>query len=164
MLAYTQVSALTIKKIRSHFQYINNFEGYKIVSNQSEPIASDEEDSGDGSLSYRAFIKNDSLLKVFETSYTASHKHTTEFYFWQDSLFFVFSKVQRAAYDSLTTSLNFNSLETVAESRIYINKLQIVKRTDTGDKDYFYEPHKRPGDFCLFPDDLRTYFEPYLNR
>lgn len=150
-----------INQIRARFQTINNATDYKILTVSTEQYY---EITGiylyPSVESYEAigYVKNKKVYKIVELGYTASQKMTTEYYFWDNLLIFIYCKTEIASYDSISTSLDFNKLTTIAETRLYIRSSKLIKRFDTGSETYYFEPGKKVGNVVNSPDKLKKWF------
>jgi len=147
-----------INQIRARFQTINNTKDYKILNVDAEKYTEITGVYIDGGMEAKGFVKNNKVYKIIEVGFSAANKITIEYYFWDNLPIFIYSKTEMASYDSISTTMDFNKLTTVSETRLYIRGSKLIKRMDTGSETYFYEFDKKVGNVISSPDKLKKWF------
>jgi len=147
-----------INQIRARFQIINNATDYKILSLTSDKYAEITGVYADGGIEAKGYIKNKKVFKIIETGFASFTKQTIEYYFWDNQLIFIYAKTEKAAYDSVSTALDFNQLTTISETRFYVKNSKLIKRVDHGLEEYNLEPGKLVGSLVTSPDKLKKWF------
>ena len=159
--SFAQKDNPQINQIRARFKTINNATDYKILTVNSDKYSEitgiylDDIGAGNEAIGY---VKNKKVYKIVEIGYSSSNKFTTEYYFWDNLLIFIYSKTEMATYDSISTSLDFNKLTSIAETRLYIRSSKLIRRSDTGLELYYFEPGKKVGSLVSSPDKLKKWF------
>lgn len=135
--AYGQKNDAYIKEVRTKFNKINAAKDFQIVKVDGELYGNLTGVYPDGGGDAVGYVKKNRVYKIVETVYTASGKHVMEYYFWDNRLIFVYQQVQTAAFDTVSTSLDFTKLSTLSESRLYVRNSTLIKRLDSGAKEYY---------------------------
>ena len=120
-----------IKDIQSKFRSINQDTTYTILTLDNEAFLEQMTDGGGQLIGY---FKGDTIYKIHERVGLSYCILTTEYYFWNRQLIFVFEKEDAFPYvDSLAT-LDYTKTETIFEGRYYFDQSKLIDAGTTGQK------------------------------
>ena len=118
-----------IKKIRKDFKDINADTTLKKISLEGEEFLDDVPDGG-GELT--GFFKGDSIVKIAEWIGLSYGNRTTEFYYKEDKLFFIFEKFE--SFVEKNGELDHGKVKTSFEGRYYFYNDKLVEQKISGKK------------------------------
>jgi hypothetical protein len=127
-----------IQDIREKFQSINRDKNYTVLTLNNEEFL-EQMTEGGGQLT--GYFKGDSIYKIHERIGLSYCVLTTEYYFRNEHLIFVFEKEDVFPYiDSLAT-FDYTRTENTFEGRYYFDKDTLIETKIKGEK--------------LIPDELK---------
>jgi len=130
-----QVESESIEKIREHFKWINEQDDFVVSTLNNEDFLDHATDNG---ALLQGFYKNDTLYKIVEVVGLSSVIMTTEYYFWNNQLIFVYDtekQFKEMVDDSGNfTGLDYSTTELKYESRQYYENENVIKRLKNGDR------------------------------
>ena len=131
--SYSQDKELIIKDIRTKFKEINAYENYQKIVLDNEDFMEQMTDGG-GQLT--AYLKNDSICKIYERIGLSFGVHTTEYYYRNEKLFFAYciEETFEEINDSIDGFIGFDytKLNTTFEGRYYFYNDSILDVKHTG--------------------------------
>lgn len=117
-----------IEEIREHFKWINEQDDFVVSELNSEDFL---DHTPDGGALLQGFYKNDVLYKIVEVIGVSYANLTTEYYFWDNKLIFVYDteKHFKEIFDSSGNfiELDFTTTELKYESRRYFENENEIK-------------------------------------
>ena len=132
--SYGQTEKESIKLIRSHFTWINNQTDYNTEELNNIEFLNFSPDNG---ALLKGFYKKDNLYKIVETVGLSYALITTEYYLWDNQLFFVYhtEKEYKEIYDSKGNFINmdYTSTDLKYESRHYFVNNKEIRKIVNGD-------------------------------
>jgi hypothetical protein len=131
--SFSQEKDLIIKDIRAKFKEINDYNNYqKIVLDNKDLM----EQMTDGGGQLTAYLKNDSICKIYEWIGLSFGVHKTEYYYWDEKLFFAYciEETFEEIKDSIDGLIGFDytKLNTTFEGRYYFYNDSILDVKHTG--------------------------------
>ena len=130
-----QDDAETIEKIREHFKWINEQDDFVVSVLNNEDFLDHAPDNG---ALLKGFYKNEFLYKIVEVIGLSSVILTTEYYFWDNQLIFVYDteKHFKEIFDSFGNfiELDYSATDLKYESRRYFVTDKEIKRIDMGNR------------------------------
>ena len=110
--------------IRRMYEQINVYKNYKIVTiDNSEEFLGHNTDNG-GEL--KGYFKGDSLKKVVVWVGLSNKVIQNEYYYNNDTLFFVFSTESNYRFNDSTQSFDYSKLDIIFKGRYYYRKEQLI--------------------------------------
>lgn len=133
LISFSQEKDLIIKDIRAKFKEINDFKNYQKIVLDNEKFIGQMTDGG-GQLT--AYLKNDSICKIYEWIGLSFGVHKTEYYYWNEKLFFAYciEETFEEINDSIDGFIGFDytKLNKTFEGRYYFFKDSILDVKHTG--------------------------------
>ena len=124
---------ITTEEIRSKFKYINSQKDYQTLF----LVNDDYVEHIDMGLSAKAYFRKDTLYKIIEKTYFNHYNSTTEYYYWENELFFVFTSENRYDVlldkDSSFLEFNYEKQYNSYTARLYFDKKKEIKRIEKGE-------------------------------
>jgi len=122
-----------IEEIRTQFNYINSQKEYQTFFLENN----DYIDHVDMGITATAFFKNDTLFKVIEKAYFNYYNSTTEYYYWDNELFFVYTVENNYEVildeDSSFLEFNYDKQYESFTGRYYYENGKEIKRIEKGE-------------------------------
>ena len=124
-----------IKQIREQFKFINNQTDYVTIELNNEDFLDFSPDNG---ALLKGFYKNDTLYKIVESVGLSFAQITTEYYLWDNQLFFAyhFEKEYPEIYDNSgdIIGLDYTSPQLKYESRYYYANEKEIRQLEKGER------------------------------
>ena len=132
---FAQTEKETIETIRTHYKWINSSKDFTIVTLENTDFMEHTTDNG-GEL--KGYFKEDTIYKLVETIGLSNGIYITEYYLWEDKLFFVFYREQ-AFKEVLDKHGNFMELDysstiTKFEERFYFDNDKEIRHLEKGER------------------------------
>ncbi len=124
---YSQNIENSIQEIRKHFKWINNQKLEKF-SLENEEFTDDIASEGSG---LDIYFKNDTTYKLVQSDITSTNVFTTEYYVYNDKLFFVFYKEEAFTRNPNTFEIDGSKVD--FEERTYFDKDSIIRHLTKGE-------------------------------
>jgi hypothetical protein len=120
-----------IKLIRKKFQQINSDTTLRKVTLESEEFLEETPDNG-GELT--GYYENRKIKKIYEWIGLSNGISTSEFYFDNEQLIFVFEKFDSFLFDDKKGEFDLSKTKTIFEGRFYFNNKKLFSKSTKGDK------------------------------
>lgn len=118
-----------IQDIREKFQQINQISDYQIILLENEEFLDPMPDGG-GEL--KGYFRGDTLNKVYQRIGLSYGVQTTEYYFWDGQLIFVFKFEDAFGFDAELGVIDYDQVERTFEGRYYFAQWQLIKVLEKG--------------------------------
>lgn len=139
---FTQQKADIIKEIKVEFQKINGNKTLRKVTLENEAFLENMTDGG-GELT--GYFGKGEIKKVRQWVGLSNGNETTEFYFKNGQLIFVYEKFDSFVFSPQKEQLDRTKTETTFEGRYYFNKNKLIDYRTTG--------HNRFEDDTINPEE-----------
>lgn len=140
---FTQAKSDIIKGIQVEFKNINADNGLKKVTLENEEFLENMTDGG-GELT--GYFKKGQIKRVRQWVGLSNGNETTEFYFKNGHLIFVYEKFASFIFDPKTEQFDHTKTETTFEGRYYFHNNKLIDYRPTG--------HNRFEDDTIDPEKI----------
>jgi hypothetical protein len=127
-IVYSQKTDSRILKIRKHFSQINNQKTYSVIRLENQDFVDIQTDGGAVAKSY---FLDSMLYKISINIGVSMQEYRVDYYFWKDSLFFVYARIMQYTMNS-DGSVDYNKKKNVYEGRFYYDKNLLIKKIEKG--------------------------------
>lgn len=124
-----QAQTDAIQDIRTKFATINQMEFQEVLTLENEQFLAQIPDGG-GQLT--AYYQDGQMYKLVEWIGLSMGQRVTEYYFWEEDLFFVFQLEKGFGFDEEAGAIDYDQLEEVFTGRYYLRDGQIIKILQKG--------------------------------
>ncbi len=132
---YGQKTDPRILTIRKHFAWINNQKDYTVITLEDQDFLDQQPD---GAAVAKAYFLDSVLYKVTTGIETSIDEYITDYYYWNDTLFFVYARDLQYGYGD--GGIDYNNQTTVYEGRFYYDKGQLIKKIEKGQNSAGFDP------------------------
>lgn len=130
---FAQTKNKSIEEIRTHFKWINSQKDFVAAELNNEDFLDQTPDNG---AQLMGLYKNDTLFKIIEWTGLSYAIMTTEYYFWNNKLIFVYDteKNYKQINDSIDGFIGFdyNEAKIMYESRHYFIDGKEIQKIEKG--------------------------------
>ncbi len=130
---FSQNSNEKIKVIREHFKWINTQKDFEIIKISGEDYLNKIPDNG---VEVKGFLKDNKIYKITEWIGLSSGVCETEYYFWNNQLFFIFYKEskygEKKSKNGDYFEPDYTKLIPYYELRLYLNRDKVIKKLEKG--------------------------------
>jgi len=129
-LSHTQTKEQSIRDIRKKFALINTDSSFTKITMDNEEFL---EHSTCNGAEISGFFKGDDLKRVELFVGKSNGVQKTEYYYWNNKLFFVYQEEDSFYYDTNTGVLDYDSVATHFEGRYYFADGKLIENKLKGE-------------------------------